>query len=75
MSGGNWKAILAAAVAAFAALAGSADAPSAPTRPAVSLDALSRGVLLDVNAMRKSHGLAPLRLSVSLNAAAAQHSK
>jgi uncharacterized protein YkwD len=74
MSGGNWKAILAAAVAAFAALAGSADAPSAPTRPAVSLDALSRGVLLDVNAMRKSHGLAPLRLSVSLNAAAAQHS-
>jgi Uncharacterized protein with SCP/PR1 domains len=74
MSGGNWKAILAAAVAAFAALAGSADAPSSPTRPAVSLDALSHDVLIDVNAVRKSHGLAPVRLSVRLNAAAAQHS-
>ena len=66
--------MLAAAVAAGAALAGSADAPSAPTRPAVSLNPLSHDVLLDVNAMRKSHGLAPLRLSVRLSAAAAQHS-
>ena len=74
MSGGNWKPILVAAVAAFAALAGSADAPSSPTRPATSLDALSHDVLIDVNAVRKSHGLAPVRLSVSLTAAAAQHS-
>jgi uncharacterized protein YkwD len=74
MSGGNWKAILAAAVAAFAALAGSADAPSASTRPAVSLDSLSKGVLADVNALRKSRGLTALRISASLTAAAAQHS-
>jgi uncharacterized protein YkwD len=65
---------LAAVIAASAALAGSADAPSASMRPAVSLDALSRGVLLNVNAVRRSHGLAPLVLSVSLNSAAAQHS-
>ena len=71
---GNWKAILAAAVAAVAALAGSANAPSAPTRPAVSLNPLSRDLLVNVNALRKSHGLTPLCLSVSLNAAAEQHS-
>lgn len=74
MSGGNWKAILAASVAALAALAGSADAPSSPTRPAVSVQVLSRDVLTEVNAVRKSHGLAPVRLSARLNAAAAQHS-
>ena len=74
MSGGNWKAILAASVAALAALAGSADAPSSPTRPAVSVGSLSRDVLTQVNAVRTSHGLAPVRLSASLNAAAAQHS-
>ena len=73
MSGGKWKAILAAAVAGFAALAGSADAPSSPTRPVVSLDALSHDILLDVNAVRTSHGLTPLHLSVRLTAAAAQH--
>lgn len=74
MPAGNWKAILAAAVASFAALAGSADAPSATTQPTVSLDALSKGVLAEVNSLRKSRGLAPLRLSASLTAAAAQHS-
>jgi uncharacterized protein YkwD len=74
MSGGNWKTLIAATVAAFAALAGTAAAPSAPLRPAVSLNALSRDVLVNVNALRKSHGLAPLKLSVRLQAAAAQHS-
>jgi uncharacterized protein YkwD len=74
MSGGNWKAVAAAVVAAFAALAGSANAPSAPTRPAVALNALSRDVLADVNAFRRSHGLVALRVSAALNSAAAQHS-
>jgi uncharacterized protein YkwD len=74
MSGGNWKTLVAASVAAFAALAGTAAAPSAPLQPAVSLNALSRDVLVNVNAVRKSHGLAPLKLSTSLSAAAAQHS-
>jgi uncharacterized protein YkwD len=31
-------------------------------------------VLADINALRKEHGLAPLRLSASLSAAARQHS-
>jgi uncharacterized protein YkwD len=75
MSGGKWKALVAAAVAALAALAGSADAPSASVRPAVAVDSLSRGVLANVNALRKSHGLVSLRLSTSLSAAATQHSR
>jgi uncharacterized protein YkwD len=74
MSGGNWKTLVAASVAAFAALAGTAAAPSAPLRPAVALNALSRDVLVNVNALRKSRGLTPLKLSTSLSAAAAQHS-
>jgi uncharacterized protein YkwD len=74
MSGGKWKTLVVASVAAFAALAGSASAPSAQTRPAVALNGLSHDVLLSVNAVRRSHGLAALRLSSALNAAAAQHS-
>jgi uncharacterized protein YkwD len=74
MSGGKWKPLVVACVAAFAALAGSASAPSAPTRPAVALNALSHDVLLSVNAVRNSHGLASLRLSSALTAAAVQHS-
>jgi uncharacterized protein YkwD len=74
MSGGKWKAFVVAFVAAFAVLAGSANAPSARTRPAVALNGLSHDVLVSVNALRRSHGLATLRLSPALNAAAAQHS-
>jgi uncharacterized protein YkwD len=74
MFGGKWKTLVVASVAAFAALAGSASAPSAPTRPAVAVNALSQDVLLSVNALRRSHGLAALRLSSALSAAAAQHS-
>jgi uncharacterized protein YkwD len=43
-------------------------------RPATSLSTLEQGVLADINALRKEHGLAPLRLSTSLSAAARQHS-
>jgi uncharacterized protein YkwD len=74
MSGGSWKPVVVAVVAAFAMLVGSANAPSAPTRPAVALNGLSHDVLVSVNALRRSHGLAALRVSVALNAAAAQHS-
>src|SRR6266700_3240446 len=74
MSGGNWKALMLAAVVAFAALAGSANAPSAQTRPAVALNGLSHDVLVSVNAFRRSQGLVTLRLSAALNAAAVQHS-
>ena len=43
-------------------------------RPATSLSTLEQGVLADINALRKEHGLAPLRLSANLSAAARQHS-
>jgi uncharacterized protein YkwD len=43
-------------------------------RPATSLSTLEQGVLADINSLRKQHGLAPLRLSASLSAAARQHS-
>ena len=42
--------------------------------PTTSLSTLEQGVLADINSLRKEHGLAPLRLSVSLSAAARQHS-
>jgi uncharacterized protein YkwD len=43
-------------------------------RPATSLSTLEQGVLADINALRKEHGLGPLRLSANLSAAARQHS-
>jgi uncharacterized protein YkwD len=39
-----------------------------------STAALEQGVLAQINALRKQHGLAPLRLSSRLTAAARQHS-
>ena len=42
--------------------------------PTTSLSSLEQGVLADINALRTQHGLAPLRLSASLSAAARQHS-
>src|SRR5919108_2619698 len=43
-------------------------------RPAATLSTLEQGVLADINALRRDHGLAPLRLSAALTAAARQHS-
>jgi uncharacterized protein YkwD len=43
-------------------------------QPATSLSSLEQGVLADINTLRRQHGLAPLRLSASLSAAARQHS-
>jgi uncharacterized protein YkwD len=43
-------------------------------RPTVAMSALEQGVLADINALRRDHGLAPLRLSARLSAAARQHS-
>jgi uncharacterized protein YkwD len=43
-------------------------------RPTTSLSSLERGVLADLNALRRQHGLAPLRVSARLSAAARQHS-
>src|SRR2546430_14037724 len=44
------------------------------TRLAAALSALEKGVLSDINSLRGDHGLAPLRLSSALTAAARQHS-
>jgi uncharacterized protein YkwD len=43
-------------------------------RPATALSTLEQGVLSDINSLRRDHGLAPLRLSAALTAAARQHS-
>ena len=43
-------------------------------RPATSLSSLEHGVLANINALRKQHGLGPLRLSARLSTAARQHS-
>ena len=50
--------------------------PAAATadRPTVAMSALEQGVLADINALRRDHGLAPLHLSARLSAAARQHS-
>ncbi|SRR5712691_4376064 len=44
-------------------------------RPDSSLNSLERSVLGDVNALRSQHGLAPMRFSSALTAAARQHSE
>ena len=55
-----------------ATVASSADASR--TRRASSMRTLEAGVLTQINALRASHHLAPLRLSEKLGAAARQHS-
>ena len=62
------------AAAVFAALTLIAPAGSAPRARGVTVDALERSVLSNINAFRRSHGLAPLRISVALTRAADQHS-
>ncbi|MHB8642032.1 MAG: CAP domain-containing protein [Gaiellaceae bacterium] len=71
MTGGVAKKLVAPALiaAAFAA-----PAAAQTQHPSVALNALSRGVLAQVNAVRRSHGLVPLRISASLTDAASQHS-
>jgi uncharacterized protein YkwD len=41
----------------------------------VALSSLEQGVLQEINSIRREHGLAPLRLSARLSAAARQHSQ
>ncbi len=51
-----------------------APAGASPQHRAAPLSSLEQGVLSDINALRKQHGLAPVRLSGNLSAAARQHS-
>jgi uncharacterized protein YkwD len=65
--------VVAALVSAVAAPAGArTDTPSSTAR---AMRTLETQVLADVNQARAAHGLAPLRLSTKLSAAAAQHSR
>jgi uncharacterized protein YkwD len=56
------------------ALALSVSAPSATHGRGVTVDALDRSVLSQINTFRTSHGLVALRLSPQLSRAARQHS-
>jgi uncharacterized protein YkwD len=69
-----WRGVLLVLVAGFALAAPASAALTATTRPATGTVALERDVLAEVNALRRSHGLAPLRLSRQLSAAAQAHS-
>jgi uncharacterized protein YkwD len=61
---------------AVAAPAGARQARSAgPARTSTAMRALASGILVDLNRVRAQHGLAPLRPSTKLNAAASQHSR
>src|SRR5256714_8526098 len=66
--------LIALAVAAFAVSIAATPAGATTQRPAASISSLEQGVLANVNALRQQHGLAPLRYSSALAAAAQQHS-
>jgi uncharacterized protein YkwD len=66
--------LVALVVAVFGLWVVASPAGASSQRPTTSLSTLEQGVLSDINALRKQHGLAPLRLSASLSAAARQHS-
>jgi uncharacterized protein YkwD len=59
---------------AVSALALSASAPSARHGRGVTVDALERSVVTQINSFRRSHGLVALRVSTPLSRAAEQHS-
>jgi uncharacterized protein YkwD len=64
--------VLAASLLALWVVASPAGA--AADRPAAAMRSLEQDVLASINALRSEHGLAPLRLSTALSAAARQHS-
>ena len=66
--------ILALAIAVVGLWVVVSPAGATSNRPHATLSALEQGVLAQINALRKEHGLAPLRVSSRLSAAARQHS-
>ena len=62
------------AVSVVGLWAGAAPAVANSQAPATAMGALEQGVLADVNALRHQHGLASVRLSAKLAAAARAHS-
>jgi uncharacterized protein YkwD len=66
--------LVALALTAFGLWVVATPAGASSQHPATSLSSLEQGVLADINSLRRQHGLAPLRLSANLSAAARQHS-
>lgn len=64
-------ALVVAALSTFAAAASASNPDAGRTRVA----SLESSVLREINALRRTHGRAPLRLSANLSAAAAAHSR
>jgi uncharacterized protein YkwD len=74
MSGRAWKRLCALSLALLA-LGAPTSAAGTPPRTISAVDALEASVLVELNAVRARHKLAPMRLSSSLSAAANAHSK
>src|SRR5437660_8487076 len=74
---GAWKRFALAVVVVLAAVvpAGALAATTAPASRVVAVASLETGVLSEMNTIRRSHGLQPLRLSTALGSAARQHSQ
>ena len=66
---------LAIAVGLLSVFAAGAGAASQPVRTLAAADQLESEVLAELNTVRRRHGLAPLRLSQPLSAAADSHSR
>ena len=65
--------IVSAIVAAGLVLATTAVAGAAPTSPSTRLVTLDKTLLIQINALRRTHALSPLKLSKGLTLAADQH--
>src|SRR3954463_13808300 len=65
---------VALAIVAFGLWVAASPAGATAERPTSQLSSLEQGVLADINALRKQHGLAALRVSTRLSTAARQHS-
>jgi uncharacterized protein YkwD len=74
MSGGIRTLLTLVAVLAAAVAASPSGARVQDGRTLAARDSLESGVLVQINALRRQHGLAPLRLNARLRAAADVHS-
>ena len=77
--GGNrtriWVLALVSALTLLSVLAAGAGAASKPARTIAAANQLESQVLVELNKIRRQHGLAPLRLSKPLSTAAGTHSR
>jgi uncharacterized protein YkwD len=72
--GSRFLRIVALAIAVVGLWVAASPAGATGNRSHATLSALEQDVLTDINALRKQHGLAPLRVSTRLSTAARQHS-